>query len=127
MCSMGGLVVKQMLYQAKADNMDEFVNNTIGVVCVFGSSNRMGFTYAASTSFCFCLITVFPWFRRFIAALILAANLRTCPGEWVLCFALHPLLVTNPTYVKNKKKRKTSQKYLVGCPEICYKVIVYLI
>jgi len=29
--SMGGLVVKQMLYQAKADNMDEFVNNTIGV------------------------------------------------------------------------------------------------
>lgn len=29
--SMGGLVVKQMLYQAKADNKDDFVNNTIGV------------------------------------------------------------------------------------------------
>lgn len=30
---MGGLVVKQMLYQAKADNKDDFINNTIGVVC----------------------------------------------------------------------------------------------
>ncbi|KAG5543419.1 hypothetical protein RHGRI_016224 [Rhododendron griersonianum] len=30
--SMGGLVVKQMLYQAKADNRDDFVNNTIGVI-----------------------------------------------------------------------------------------------
>ncbi|KAL6995550.1 hypothetical protein U1Q18_005685 [Sarracenia purpurea var. burkii] len=30
--SMGGLVVKQMLYQAKAENKDDLVNNTIGVV-----------------------------------------------------------------------------------------------
>ncbi|KAK6939572.1 hypothetical protein RJ641_029103 [Dillenia turbinata] len=30
--SMGGLVVKQILYQAKAANLDNFVNNTIGVV-----------------------------------------------------------------------------------------------
>ncbi|KAF8377521.1 hypothetical protein HHK36_030903 [Tetracentron sinense] len=30
--SMGGLVVKQMLYQAKADNFDNLVSNTIGVV-----------------------------------------------------------------------------------------------
>ncbi|KAJ0975964.1 hypothetical protein J5N97_017929 [Dioscorea zingiberensis] len=30
--SMGGLVVKQMLYQAKMSGMKEFVNNTIGVV-----------------------------------------------------------------------------------------------
>lgn len=29
---MGGLVVKQMLYQAKAENKDNFVNNTVGVV-----------------------------------------------------------------------------------------------
>ncbi|KAA8528562.1 hypothetical protein F0562_035917 [Nyssa sinensis] len=30
--SMGGLVVKQMLYQAKADNKNNLVNNTIGIV-----------------------------------------------------------------------------------------------
>ncbi|CAO2834210.1 unnamed protein product [Amaranthus hypochondriacus] len=30
--SMGGLVVKQLLYQAKANNLDYFVNNTAGVV-----------------------------------------------------------------------------------------------
>ncbi|GKV04677.1 hypothetical protein SLEP1_g16802 [Rubroshorea leprosula] len=30
--SMGGLVVKQMLYKAKAENIDNLVNNTIGVV-----------------------------------------------------------------------------------------------
>ncbi|WOL09441.1 hypothetical protein Cni_G18194 [Canna indica] len=30
--SMGGLVVKQMLYQAKINNLNEFVKNTIGVV-----------------------------------------------------------------------------------------------
>lgn len=32
-CSMGGLVVKQMLYQAKAESNDDLVNNTVGVVC----------------------------------------------------------------------------------------------
>lgn len=32
--SMGGLVVKQMLYQAKAEKKDDLVKNTIGVVCV---------------------------------------------------------------------------------------------
>lgn len=30
--SMGGLVVKQMLHQAKAENKDHFVNNTVGIV-----------------------------------------------------------------------------------------------
>ncbi|KAL8487887.1 hypothetical protein ACS0TY_024255 [Phlomoides rotata] len=30
--SMGGLVVKQMLHQAKAENMNNFVNNTVGLV-----------------------------------------------------------------------------------------------
>ncbi|KAL0323081.1 UNVERIFIED_CONTAM: protein SERAC1 [Sesamum angustifolium] len=30
--SMGGLVVKQMLYQAKAENKDNFVNNTVGII-----------------------------------------------------------------------------------------------
>ncbi|XP_043710813.1 uncharacterized protein LOC122659754 isoform X2 [Telopea speciosissima] len=30
--SMGGLVVKQMLYQAREDNLNKFINNTIGVV-----------------------------------------------------------------------------------------------
>ncbi|KAL9254660.1 SERAC1-like protein [Drosera capensis] len=30
--SMGGLVVKQMLYQAKADNLNDIVDNTVGVV-----------------------------------------------------------------------------------------------
>ncbi|XWS14669.1 hypothetical protein CRYUN_Cryun35bG0029100 [Craigia yunnanensis] len=30
--SLGGLVVKQILYKAKAENMDNLVNNTIGVV-----------------------------------------------------------------------------------------------
>ncbi|CAI9115772.1 OLC1v1016766C1 [Oldenlandia corymbosa var. corymbosa] len=30
--SMGGLVVKEMLYQAKAENKDNFVKNTIGIV-----------------------------------------------------------------------------------------------
>lgn len=30
--SMGGLVVKQMLYQAKMSSLKEFVNNTVGVV-----------------------------------------------------------------------------------------------
>ncbi|XP_008795143.1 uncharacterized protein LOC103710976 isoform X2 [Phoenix dactylifera] len=30
--SMGGLVVKQMLFQAKINNLDKFMNNTIGVV-----------------------------------------------------------------------------------------------
>ncbi|KAL0369021.1 UNVERIFIED_CONTAM: putative inactive heme oxygenase 2, chloroplastic [Sesamum calycinum] len=28
----GGLVVKQMLYQAKAENKDNFVNNTVGII-----------------------------------------------------------------------------------------------
>jgi len=32
-CSMGGLVVKQMLHKAKAENIDNLVNNTAGVVC----------------------------------------------------------------------------------------------
>ncbi len=32
-CSMGGLVVKQMLHKAKAENIDNLVNNTVGVVC----------------------------------------------------------------------------------------------
>jgi hypothetical protein len=31
---MGGLVVKQMLYKAKVENIDNLVNNTIGVVRV---------------------------------------------------------------------------------------------
>ncbi|KAG8389996.1 hypothetical protein BUALT_Bualt01G0037400 [Buddleja alternifolia] len=30
--SMGGLVVKQMLYQAKAEKKDNFVNNTVGII-----------------------------------------------------------------------------------------------
>ncbi|KAG1334651.1 Protein SERAC1 [Cocos nucifera] len=30
--SMGGLVVKQMLFQAKINNLDKFMNNTIGVI-----------------------------------------------------------------------------------------------
>ncbi|KAL7127447.1 hypothetical protein ABFS83_14G253800 [Erythranthe nasuta] len=30
--SMGGLVVKQMLYQAKAENKGNFVNNTVGII-----------------------------------------------------------------------------------------------
>ncbi|XP_021767646.1 uncharacterized protein LOC110732042 [Chenopodium quinoa] len=30
--SMGGLVVKQLLYQAKTENLDNLVNNTVGVV-----------------------------------------------------------------------------------------------
>ncbi|KHG19835.1 Protein SERAC1 [Gossypium arboreum] len=30
--SLGGLVVKQMLFKAKAENMDDLVNNTVGVV-----------------------------------------------------------------------------------------------
>lgn len=29
---MGGLVVKEMLYEAKLNNLEEFVKNTIGVV-----------------------------------------------------------------------------------------------
>ncbi|ONL94352.1 alpha/beta-Hydrolases superfamily protein [Zea mays] len=33
--SMGGLVVKQLLYQAKLNNYDKFLNNTIGLVCIF--------------------------------------------------------------------------------------------
>ncbi|XP_043713383.1 uncharacterized protein LOC122661930 isoform X2 [Telopea speciosissima] len=50
--SMGGLVVKQLLFQAKADNLNNFINNTIGVVFYscphFGSKLadmpwRMGF------------------------------------------------------------------------------------
>ncbi|KAK6245270.1 hypothetical protein SCA6_008360 [Theobroma cacao] len=50
--SMGGLVVKQILYKAKAENMDNLVNNTVGVVFYscphFGSKLadlpcRMGF------------------------------------------------------------------------------------
>ena len=32
-CSMGGLVVKQMLYKAKTENIDNLVKNTVGVVC----------------------------------------------------------------------------------------------
>jgi triacylglycerol esterase/lipase EstA (alpha/beta hydrolase family) len=32
--SMGGLVVKQMLYQAKLNNYDKFLNNTNGLVCI---------------------------------------------------------------------------------------------
>ncbi|XP_006354916.1 uncharacterized protein [Solanum tuberosum] len=52
--SMGGLVVKQMLYQAKAEKKDNFVKNTIGVVFYscphFGSKLadmpwRMGFVF----------------------------------------------------------------------------------
>ena len=30
--SMGGLVVKQMLYQAMAENSDNLVKNTVGIV-----------------------------------------------------------------------------------------------
>jgi len=33
-CSMGGLVVKQLLYQAKLNNYDNFLNNTVGLVCI---------------------------------------------------------------------------------------------
>ncbi|KAL6318321.1 hypothetical protein AAG906_039413 [Vitis piasezkii] len=52
--SMGGLVVKQMLYQAKAENIDNLVKNTIGIVFYscphFGSKLadmpwRMGFVF----------------------------------------------------------------------------------
>lgn len=32
-CSMGGLVVKQMLYKAQTENIDKLVKNTVGVVC----------------------------------------------------------------------------------------------
>lgn len=35
---MGGLVVKQMLYQAKAENKEQLVNNTVGVVCFLFSN-----------------------------------------------------------------------------------------
>lgn len=30
---MGGLVVKQMLYKAMTENIDNLVKNTVGVVC----------------------------------------------------------------------------------------------
>lgn len=33
LCSMGGLVVKQMLYNARTENLDDFIKNTVGVVC----------------------------------------------------------------------------------------------
>jgi large-conductance mechanosensitive channel len=33
-CSMGGLVVKELLYQAKLNNYDNFLNNTVGLVCI---------------------------------------------------------------------------------------------
>lgn len=39
MCSMGGLVVKQMLYKAKTENVDNLVKNTIGVVCFTSVTN----------------------------------------------------------------------------------------
>lgn len=45
-CSMGGLVVKQMLYQAKEENMEDFVKNTIGIVCFL--SNKYGSGYLRS-------------------------------------------------------------------------------
>lgn len=32
LCSMGGLVVKQMLHKAKSDNLNNLVKNTKGVV-----------------------------------------------------------------------------------------------
>lgn len=32
-CSMGGLVVKQILYKAKEEGFDNLVKNTIGIVC----------------------------------------------------------------------------------------------
>jgi protein SERAC1 len=31
---MGGLVVKELLYQAKLNNYDNFLNNTVGLVCI---------------------------------------------------------------------------------------------
>lgn len=40
-CSMGGLVVKQILSKAKSENINNLVNNTKGIVCL---SNRY-FTY----------------------------------------------------------------------------------
>ncbi|KAI3460251.1 hypothetical protein Pfo_016914 [Paulownia fortunei] len=52
--SMGGLVVKQMLYQAKTENKDNFVNNTVGVVCFLLEHNKS----------CACLIL--PIFRKYM-------------------------------------------------------------
>ncbi|KAG8073748.1 hypothetical protein GUJ93_ZPchr0006g41948 [Zizania palustris] len=59
--SMGGLVVKQMLYQAKLNNYDKFLNNTTGLVFYscphFGSKLadmpwRMGLVFRPAPSVC---------------------------------------------------------------------------
>lgn len=45
MCSMGGLVVKQMLYKAKTENVDNLVKNTIGIVCFIISITKLLVSY----------------------------------------------------------------------------------
>lgn len=44
-CSMGGLVVKQMLYKAKTENVDNLVKNTIGIVCFIISITKLLVSY----------------------------------------------------------------------------------
>lgn len=111
-CSMGGLVVKQMLYQAKEDNMDDFVNNTIGVVCVFSSSNRMEFTYAASTSFSFCLITVFLWFQAFYSCPHFGSKLADLPWRMGLVLRPAPTVSSQSNICKEQKEKENLPKVL---------------
>lgn len=76
--------MKQMLYQAKAENKNNFVNNTVGLVRVFLYINTWKKIW----------MTFFAVFLRFsIAAPILAASSQTCLGKWVLCYVLHQVLV----------------------------------
>ena len=90
---MGGLVVKQLLHQAKAENLDNLVNNTIGVVCpgAFLFANRRNQIFVIISGSC-----LIPDVRCSIVVRILAASLLMCLGGWVLCFALHLLLVMLP-------------------------------
>lgn len=92
---MGGLVVKQMLHKAKTEKIDNFVKNTVGLVCFTSSFSNWILTLPF---YKFLILTCISWilyhdFRCFIAAHILEANLQTCLGEWALSFVQHQLLV----------------------------------
>ena len=51
-CSMGGLVVKQMLDKAKTENVDNLVKNTIGVVCFTSITKFLRFHFHLLLNYC---------------------------------------------------------------------------
>lgn len=62
---MGGLVVKQMLYQAKTESYTDLFNNTVGIVRVFAKIDYLSYIFISfnvSVFFIFSAFTFNFWF-----------------------------------------------------------------